>query len=128
MDGAGPLARPLPLYTNLWVQHGTSWPLLPSHELEPMSQPLLNQKQAWPLEPVRLRSSTAPFDGIGHHGSKGSGWGTAPPHGCLSESTAFRGLGIVRAECAEAAARQEAIIIKPTLTVPGAWLDEWGQA
>ena len=80
----------------------------PSHASQPIAQPLLNQKQAWPLEPVRLRSSTAPFDGIGHHGSKGSGWGTAPPHGCVSESTAFRGLGMVIAECAEAAASQAA--------------------
>eukprot|EP01048_Picozoa_sp_COSAG05_P038446 COSAG05_NODE_18519_length_307_cov_0.735577_1_plen_102_part_11 len=35
--------------------------------------------RTWPLEPEMLRSSlpTAAFEGIGHQGSKGSGWGTA---------------------------------------------------
>lgn len=66
----------------------SSAPRLP----HPMAQPLENQKQAWPLEPVRLRSSlpTAALDGIGHQGSNGRGWGTGPPHGFCSESTALR--------------------------------------
>ena len=98
----------------------SKWPtgprVEPSHESQPMAQPLLNQKQAWPLDPVRLRSSTAPFDGKGHHGSKGSGCGTAPPHGGLSESTEFRGFGIVIAECAEAAASQAVTTVtEPTI-------------
>ena len=91
-------------------------PVEPSHASQLRSQPLENQKQAWPLDPVRLRSSTAPLDGKGHHGSKGNGCGTAPPHGCLSESTEFRGLGIVIAECAEAAASQAVIkVTEPTI-------------
>ena len=51
-----------------------------------------------------LRSSlpTAAALGIGHQGSNGSGWGTPAPHGFSSESTAFRGWGMVIAECAAA--------------------------
>ena len=59
---------PVPLKMYLCVQHGTSWPELPSHSGLPMPQPLLNQKQAWPREPVRLRGSlpAASADGWAH--------------------------------------------------------------
>lgn len=46
--------------------------------------------------------------GYGHHGSKGRGCGTGPPHGFSDESTAFRGRGMVNAECADAKARMAA--------------------
>ncbi len=78
----------------------------PSHSSQPMAQPFENQKHAWPLEPVRLRASspTAFFEGIGHHGSKGSGVGTEEPHGGSSLSTTFRGWGMLSAEWATAVA------------------------
>merc|ERR1712216_1003173 len=42
----------------------------------------------------------AACEGMGHQGSNGSGVGTAPPQGFISESTEFLGLGIVMALCA----------------------------
>jgi hypothetical protein len=48
------------------VQHGMFCPDVPSHLSHPMSQPLLNQKQAWPFEPESLRGSVESLSGWAH--------------------------------------------------------------
>lgn len=74
-----------------------------------MVQPLLNQKQACPLAPVRFcLLSVAEASPYGHHGSKGTGSGTVWFHGAVSASTALRGRGTVTAPCPWAQAARAA--------------------
>jgi len=87
---------------SLQLNEGIGPRVLPSHSSHPIAQPLLNQKHAWPFEPVMFRSSVvaASREGNGHQGSKGRGCGTGPPQGFSLESIAFLGGGYVSAECA----------------------------
>ena len=77
----------------------STWPVSPSHADDPMSQPFENQKQAWPLAPVRLRGSlpAAAALGCAHQLglSNGMGHGTAPDQGVTSPSTALRLGGMI---------------------------------
>lgn len=52
--GVDPL---VPFHMYLCVQHGMSCPEFPSQDGLPMPHPFENQKQAWPLLPVKLRLS-----------------------------------------------------------------------
>ena len=79
-----------------------TWPVCPSHSSHEMSQPLLNQKHAWPLLPVTLRGSSLPAKGLVHQNMKGISVGTVPFQGATSASRALRGGGWVTAPCAEA--------------------------
>jgi len=67
-----------------------------------VSQPLLNQKHAWPFFSVRLCSfcPAASALGLGHQNWNGIGnAGTDRFHGSVSASIAWRGGGIVTAPC-----------------------------
>merc|ERR1712216_352055 len=88
--------EPLPMYLNFTEQQGIFWPVSPSHLPEPMSQPLLNQKQAWPLLPVMFRGSSTDDEGFAHQFglSNGIGYlGTLPFQGAILPSMACLGGG-----------------------------------
>ena len=61
-------------YMTLVAKCQTKQPV--TYSWQPMAQPFENQKQAWPLEPVRFRPGSVPAaasSGIGHQGSNGTG-------------------------------------------------------
>eukprot|EP01045_Picozoa_sp_COSAG04_P028398 COSAG04_NODE_4393_length_2123_cov_1.709980_2_plen_237_part_00 len=77
-------------------------PVEPLHSSQLVSQPLLNQKHAWPFFSVRLCSfcPAASALGLGHQNWNGIGnAGTDRFHGSVSASIAWRGGGIVTAPC-----------------------------
>ena len=77
-----------------------------------------------PFDPEMFRLSlpAAAREGMGHHGSNGSGCGTGPPHGFSSESTALRGCGIVIAEWAAAVTAHAAAVTRRIIAgVHGKW-------